>query len=152
GSGRLSAWSLADGKPAWRKPLPDGGAWRLLRPGGALLAWKERAAGLRFGFRWLVGSVQWRVGPLPHGQAWSVACLDPGTGNLVQRLDLEPESLPLAREHAWPSAGPTWPAVELDRDDEGAPGPAVVPDRGGLVVAVGNRVKVLGPGGPPPCE
>ena len=36
---------------------PGGGMGGRLRSGGALLAWQERAAGLRFGFRWLVGSV-----------------------------------------------------------------------------------------------
>ncbi len=142
-AGRLSAWSLATGKPLWQRQLPGEGTWRLQRCGKALLAWLDRSAAIRFRFRWLPGSLQWQVGPLPSASAWEVLCLDAGTGAVAQRLSLDPEWLPRQPTPAWGRGISLMPLAGVDRPTDAVAGPAVVSDRLGLVVAVGNCVKAF---------
>ncbi|MFO0843134.1 MAG: PQQ-binding-like beta-propeller repeat protein [Gemmataceae bacterium] len=140
GGDHLSAWSLAEGRPLWKRSLPADGSWRIEKDGPRLLVWRARAAAARFRFRWLGVALQWHVGPLPAGDAWSVLVLDAEKGELLRRVSLDPESLPRGRPSGWESRPSVWPALSADRDEEGAPGPVVAHDRRGLIAAVGNRV------------
>src|SRR5262249_20885631 len=124
-------------------PIPSLGAWRLIGSGAVLLAIPEKAGALAFRVRWLTGSLEWQIGPLPEANAWSVDCLDAGTGILVQRLNLDPEALPI-RRMADSRPRSLFPLGCLARDAAAAPGPTVVHDRLGLILALGNQVKVLG--------
>jgi outer membrane protein assembly factor BamB len=149
--GQLSAWAIADGKRLWQRPLPGEGGWRLTWSGKSLLAWMDRSTAIRFRYRSLVGSLQWRVGPLPGASAWSVSCLDGSTGAPIRRVTLEPEWLPRERDEKPAGSGrgvrpSVFPLFGVDRDETGSPGPVVVHDRRGLVVAIGNRVKILANG------
>jgi outer membrane protein assembly factor BamB len=86
----ICAAALEDGRPLWEKPLPgSAGNWRLLRHGDGLIAWPMSPVVPRFQFRWLCGALQWNEGPLPERGSlrFPVACLDPRTGTIVQRLN-----------------------------------------------------------------
>jgi hypothetical protein len=143
GGNQLSAWSLSDGERLWRRPLPAAGPWRLERDNGRLLACRDRAAAARFRFRWLGASLQWHIGPLPAGDAWSVFLLDAGNGGLIHRVALEPEAIPRRAASGWNAPPLAWPALSIDRDEAGAPGPVLVRDHRGIIAAVGNRVVSL---------
>jgi outer membrane protein assembly factor BamB len=141
-AGVLTARSAADGSVAWRRPLPAGGVWRLEQAGDALLAWPTRLDAERFQFRWLAGSVQWRVGSLPGTTPALVDVLDARDGAPVQRINLEEVSLPGA---AWLEKGPggVCPSASRWREAAAAPGVQVWRDGKGLVAGLGDRVKVL---------
>ena len=95
--------------------------------------------GVRFGFRSLLGSLQWSGGG-PRDVEASVHCHDAASGELIQRINLEVTAL-VARQKFDPRRS-LLPGLWLHRDPE-AVGPEVRLDASGLIVGVGNQVKVL---------
>jgi hypothetical protein len=140
-AGRLYLRSLKDGKPAGERLL-GAGAWRLARSGRVILAWHDREPAMQFRFRSLTGTLQWQAGPWPAGGTASLTCLDAGTSEPVQRINLEVDRLTTRAWHT-PERGGVFPRPTFWRDAEGAAGLAVVHDRNGLLVGLGNRVKAL---------
>jgi hypothetical protein len=141
-SGTLTARSRADGTILWQRPLSAPGCWKLALAGDTLILHPNHTPGLRFRFRWLAGSVQWRVGPLTAEATPSVELVDAQKGALLQRINLEdvtPRSdtqLSFARTSVWPSA-------RLWREPMATAGVAVWWDDKGLLAGAGNRVKSL---------
>jgi outer membrane protein assembly factor BamB len=139
---RLWAWSLEDGKLAWRRDLPEEAAWRLRQAGDTLLAWPRRCNGLAFRLRWLTGSLQWRMGPWPGEQAVvPVLCLDARSGELVQRLNLPLERLAGRVE---PLDGASLlPALDGVQVRGAVPGPVLWFDGRGLVLGLDRLVRCV---------
>jgi hypothetical protein len=139
----LRAWSLADGKPLFDRPLPTRAAWHLARSGQTLLAYPGRAPGLRFQFRWLPGAVQYQSGPWPGDDNLSVLCLDAASGEMVQRLNLAVErTTDHLDRHARRRSLFPWIDAGLAPD---GPGLSVRWDRAGLVLGAAGSVRVLTP-------
>jgi outer membrane protein assembly factor BamB len=136
----LEARSLRDGSSIWRRPLADADRMRLVLGGSTLLAFPGIGGGVRFGFRSPLGSLQW-TGGTPRDAEVSVGCYDADGGELVQRINLEAPAL-VARRTFDPTPSP-FPSVWVRRD--AGVGPEVRIDTGGLIVGVGNGVKVLRP-------
>jgi hypothetical protein len=113
---------------------------RLVLGGSTLLAFPGIGGGVRFGFRSPLGSLQW-TGGTPRDAEVSVGCYDADGGELVQRINLEAPAL-VARRTFDPTPSP-FPSVWVRRD--AGVGPEVRIDTGGLIVGVGNGVKVLRP-------
>jgi outer membrane protein assembly factor BamB len=90
----LTARSLADGKVLWQHVLDGASGWQLRRVGDSLMIWPlPSAEDARFRFRSPLGAVQWKLGPLLAPESvFTVACRDPKTGQLVQRLNFRIES------------------------------------------------------------
>jgi hypothetical protein len=90
----LTARSLADGRVLWRRALDGARGWQARRAGDYLTVWPvPSAADARFRFRSLLGAVQWNLGPLLKPEAvFAVACCDPKTGQLIQRLNFRMET------------------------------------------------------------
>jgi outer membrane protein assembly factor BamB len=141
-SGRLTARSRTDGSILWQRPLSAPGAWKIALAGETLILHPHNSPGLQFRFRWLAGSVQWRMGPLTAEAPPSVELVDAEKGTLLQRINLEdvspcPETrLNFARANVWPS-------VWFSREASSAAGVAVWWDDKGLLAGAGNRVKSL---------
>ncbi len=108
----LTAMTLGHGRMVWEKSLTGPkGTWKTLvlpspkgseaGPEDVLLAYPDQIPARRWELCWLWGSLQWIVGYAPEaqaGQGCPIHCLDPGTGQLIQRLNL-PAGLPqLVRE------------------------------------------------------
>jgi hypothetical protein len=139
---RLWSWS-PDGKLAWQRDLPPSTSWKLAASGETLLAYPARPDSLTFRFRWLAGSVQWRMGPWPDAAGGlSVHCLDARWGELVQRLNvaLEHVSLRTGRSSTPRSVVP-W--AEAGLVPGSVPGLVVSWDRRGLVLGVAGQVRAL---------
>jgi outer membrane protein assembly factor BamB len=136
----VTARSLVDGTVLWSKPLPAEGGWKLGRSGNSLLAWSERGDAIRFRFRWLAGSLQWRMGPL--GARASIHVLDEQKGTLVQRINVEDASL---RSRAWlePGKAGVFPFLLLWREPRHALALTVSWDGKGLLAGLGNQVLSL---------
>jgi hypothetical protein len=140
--GTLTARSRTDGSILWQRPLSAPGVWKLALAGDALVLHPQRGPGLRFRFRWLAGSVQWRMGPLTGEAPPSVELVDAEKGTLLQRINLEGVSpradaqLDFARTSVWPSA-------RFLQEPSSAAGVAVWWDDKGLLAGAGNRVKSL---------
>ena len=102
----------------------------------------ERGDALRFRFRWLLGSLQWRMGPLPGEAPAAVELLDARTGMLMQRINLDG---PFLHGRAWLEAAQTSvsPSAFLWREAKAAPGVSVWWDGKGLLAGLGNKVKAL---------
>ena len=140
---RLWAWFASNGKLAWQRDLPRADSWRLAQSGETLLASPARCDGLGFRFRWLAGSVQWRIGPWPiEPTGLAFLCLDARSGELVERLNLPAERLTdrLIRSSAPRSALP-W--LEAGRMPGAVPDPVLWWDRQGLVLGVPGQVRAL---------
>jgi outer membrane protein assembly factor BamB len=148
---RLWAWSIDDGKLAWRRDLPASAVWKLAQGGDTLLAYPARSAALTFRLRWLAGSLQWRIGPWPEEHALAVLCLEARTGELVERLNL-----PLERvsDRVDRSSGRrrVFPKLHAGLDPAGVAGPVVWWDRQGLVLGAGGQVRCAGVDVPHPSE
>ena len=110
-----------------------------------MLAFARIGSGVRFGFRSPLGSLQWSGGSPRDVEDASVCCLDGATGELTQRINLDVTALVARREFDRRRGG--MPRMWLVRD-ECAVGPEVRIDAVGLLVGVGNRVKVLHPRAP----
>src|SRR5262249_7555554 len=99
----LAALSLENGRVMWEKPFSGPkGTWkttllgRKQQAGDVLLVYPDQIPARRWEFCWLWGSLQWIVGYAPEaqpGKGCPVHCLEPGTGQLIQRLNL-PAGLP----------------------------------------------------------
>jgi outer membrane protein assembly factor BamB len=137
---RLWAWSLADGKLAWRRDLPESAVWRLERSGETLLVYPARCRSLAFRFRWLMGWVQWQVGPWPDEHDLAVLCMDARSGELVQRLNVPLERAAENIDRS-PDRGSLFPWMEAGLPSRGAPGPVVWWDKQGVVLGVGRQVR-----------
>jgi hypothetical protein len=90
----LIARSLADGRVLWRRPLEGANGWQARRMGDYLTVWPMPSVeDAVFRFRSPLGAVQWKLGPLLTPEAvFAVACLDPKTGPLIQRLNFRIET------------------------------------------------------------
>jgi outer membrane protein assembly factor BamB len=90
----LIARSLADGRVMWQHPLDAADGWHVRRVGDFLMVYPVPSGGeSQFRFRSPLGSVQWKVdSSLKHEAVFTVACHDPKTGKLVQRLNFRIES------------------------------------------------------------
>jgi outer membrane protein assembly factor BamB len=140
GRGRLRARSADDGKELWDRPLPgkaESGPWGLCRSGGVVV-WPLDVSEVRFQFRWLWASVQWRGGPLLD-RTRSLTCFDP-SGTVKQQWTFAP-----ARGEV--QAGLTRrgfavvPVLEqLDRGPAPTSGLRIGSCESGLVVELGSRV------------
>jgi outer membrane protein assembly factor BamB len=147
----LRAWALTDGKRLWRRDLPESGPWQLAAAGQTLLAWPARSAALTFRFRWLSGSVQWRISPWPGEHAvLGALCLDARSGELVQRLNL-PLEHPTGRVERSAVPAGLFPRPEAGLRDDAA-GPALCRSGGGLILGLGRQVRVLSTNEPSPSE
>ncbi len=105
----LLALSLQDGRVLWEKPLSGPkGTWRTLllhgsrqkepgqTSGDTLLVYPDQVPAQSWELCWLGGSVQWIVGGVPEArptQGCPIHCLEPASGQLIQRLNL-PACLP----------------------------------------------------------
>jgi hypothetical protein len=90
----LIARSLIDGQVLWRRSLEGANGWRVRCVGDYLIVWPiPSAEDSRFRFRTPLGTVQWNLGPLLTPEAvFAVTCLDPKTGQLIQRLNFRIET------------------------------------------------------------
>ena len=114
---------------------------RLVLRGSSLLVYPRIGSGVRFGFRSLLGSLQWSGGSLRDVEDASIQCHDAASGELVQRINLEVTAFVARRE--FDPRRSLLPRLWLERDPK-ALGPEVRID-GGLVIGIGNQVKVLQP-------
>jgi tetratricopeptide (TPR) repeat protein len=143
---QLQARSVEDGKKLWSKTLSGPAAdWRLLRSRDGLIVWPGNPVGRQFQFRWMVGSLQWVKGSLRESGAprFSVVCLDPATGTIVQRLNLVAPCPKTPLRPRWVGGLELLPRVEplATADDFGEP---LRLTRSGAVVAVGGEMWGLG--------
>ena len=127
--------SLKDGAVLWQQPeAGPAGRWRTLRVGGSLFAYPIPARGARFQFRWLLGRLQWE-GRLPSeeelGRGFPIACHDPRTGRLVQRLNFPVAPQSFARMD--PDEAGVLPVFTME---QGEGRPLVQLSSHGLVVAL----------------
>ena len=138
--GHIEARSLRDGSSLWRQPFADAERARLILRGSTLLAFARIGAGIRFGFRSPLGSLQYISGGPRDAEDASLSCFDGATGELMQRINLDVTFFVARREFDRRRGG--MPRLWLVRD-ENALGPEVRIDDVGLIVGVGNQVKVL---------
>jgi outer membrane protein assembly factor BamB len=89
----LTARSLMDGRILWQQSLNGRSDWQVRRVRDHLTVWPIPSAGdARLQFRSPLGAVQWNLGPfLMPESVFVVACLDPKTGQLIQRLNFHIE-------------------------------------------------------------
>jgi outer membrane protein assembly factor BamB len=137
---RLWAWSLADGKLLWQRDLPASAEWKLRHSGDTLLAYPARAGSLTFRFRWLLGSVQWRIGPWADEHTLAVLCLDARSGDLVQRLNLPVDRVSDHLDRS-STVRSFFPRLEAGLVPGSVPGPLVWWDAQGMIVGVGRQVR-----------
>jgi hypothetical protein len=131
--------SLRDGKLLWEQALagPEG-EWRTERLGGVLLVHPQGAPDARFQFRWLCVTVQWRLSVPTEG--WPALCLDPATGQVVQRLNFAAEPPRSWLEWARRPGFAMVPSLGVDRAGRGGPGPAVQRSGSGLLAGGAGEV------------
>jgi hypothetical protein len=89
----LIARSLVNGTVVWKVSLDGAGGWQVRRTSDSLLVWpRPSAEDARFRFRSPLGALQWNLGPLLRPESvFSVACRDPKTGQLIERLNFRIE-------------------------------------------------------------
>jgi outer membrane protein assembly factor BamB len=144
--GRLCAWRLADGKPAWERPLggPDG-PWRVRRAADCVLAYPAAVPGVRFTFRWLAARLQWGVSPSPReglGPGLPLVCCDSSTGQVVQRLNFADPPAPRPGAEP-PGRAAVLPEVRWGRGAPDGGAPWVRLTGRGAAVAAGSRLWAL---------
>src|SRR5262249_12116815 len=111
------ARSLEDGRLLWEQPLRGPASegreppvtWHVRRLRDGLVAYPTQARAVQLEFRWLFGSVQWKMGDpggAGEGRDLSVVCCRPGTGQAVQRLNFRAE-VPRVRTQFRPGLGST---------------------------------------------
>jgi hypothetical protein len=103
-----------------------------------LLVHPEGAPDARFQFRWLCGAVQWRLNVSPEG--WPALCLDPATGQVVQRLNFAAESPRSRLEWARRPGFAVVPSLRVERAGRSGPGPMVQAIGGGLLAGGAGEV------------
>jgi outer membrane protein assembly factor BamB/tetratricopeptide (TPR) repeat protein len=144
----LCARSLEDGRLLWEQALGgEAKAWHVRRLRDAVVAYPAQTRAVRLQFRWLFGSVQWKMGyPGEAGEErdFSVVCCDPGTGKVVERLNFQSEA-PRVRTQVRPESGNTvlprcWASRGLAPD----PQPGVQFLERGLVIVRGGKIWALG--------
>jgi outer membrane protein assembly factor BamB len=139
--GKLTARSLEDGAILWQRSLAPGKE-RVGRVGDSLLVWSDRGETLRIGLRWLLGSVQWRVGTWSEARS-SVEILDASTGALVQRINVE-DAFPRSRSLSWETGrAAVFPSPLVRREPNESSGMTLWWDSKGLLACLGNKVKAL---------
>jgi hypothetical protein len=149
----LGARSLEDGRLLWEQPL--GGkasawrepSWHVCRLRDALVAYPAQTRAVRLQFRWLFGSLQWKIGypgEAGQGRGFSVVCCDPGTGQVVERLNFQAEA-PRVRTQFRAGSGVTiLPRGWAWRGPAPDSRPGVQILERGLVVVRGGKVWALG--------
>jgi hypothetical protein len=154
----LTALSLQDGRVVWEKPISGPkGTWKTLLLRGSrrevepvrartdtLLVYPDRVPARRWGFCWTWGSVQWIVRNAPEGrpgQGCPIHCVDPGTGQLIQRLNLPagPATLVRGEQQAGREEFALHPSIRASQVLTPS-GVTVQVGAKGLVVGLGGRV------------
>lgn len=142
GQDALAAWSLADGRRLWEKPMPPGTTnWRIMNCGPSLTLAVENSLTARFQFHWLSAQVQWdclRQRSSDPANALALILFEPRTGHLVQRMNFPASRLDikLTANH-----GPLQLLPRLTRVANGEPGVVCVfvARKRTLIVANGNQ-------------
>lgn len=141
-AGEITALAVPGGQTLWRRALAGDGPWRLRRDGATLLAWPAEAAALRIGFAWLSGSVQYRIPAWQQASAWSLDLIDAGSGELLERINLDRAGRSERVVRGGETFRDLWPRAILRTDGDALPATVTVGAPGCRIV-LGDRVRVL---------